>query len=104
MSDTETRQESPVWTLGERLHKAREFAGITRTGMADRLGVSERTIRNYENEAVRVTRSIVLAYAAETMVPVDWFSEDAAIRSRCVREAIRGAPEYMQPSLFAIAA
>ena len=35
----------------------------------------------------------------------DLFADaDDLLRSRCVREAIRGAPEYMQQSLFAIAA
>lgn len=70
-----------MWTLGERLQKAREHAGISRDEMADRLGVSERTIRNYENEAVKVARAVVLAYSSETSVPLGWLTDDA--RSRC---------------------
>lgn len=85
MSTTETLQatQEPVWTLGERLTKAREHAGISRDEMADRLGVTERTIRNYENDAVRITRATVLAYSAETRVPFGWIVEGLDVRSRC---------------------
>jgi len=77
----------PVWTIGERLEKARTHARIDRDEMADRLGVSERTIRNYENEAVRITRSVIIAYSVETLVPVDWLIEGATSRSRCFLDA-----------------
>lgn len=77
-----TTTETPRWTLGDRLGKARDHAGISKAEMAERLGVSERTIRNYENESVHVTRLIALAYAAETDVPVDWLMGGDA-RSTC---------------------
>lgn len=67
-----TSTETPTWTLGDRLGKAREHAGLSRADMAARLGVSERTIRNYENETVNVSRLVALAYSAETDVPVEW--------------------------------
>jgi transcriptional regulator with XRE-family HTH domain len=87
----------PTWTLGERLAKARDHAGISRPEMADRLGVSERTIRNYENESVTVNRLIALAYSAETGVGVEWLlgSNDPELRSRCF------ATEIDQLELFA---
>jgi transcriptional regulator with XRE-family HTH domain len=87
----------PTWRLGERLAKARDHAGISRPEMADRLGVSERTIRNYENETVHVTRLIALGYAAETGVMVEWLmgSDDPDLRSRC------SSTEIDQLELFA---
>ena len=37
-------------TLGERLRKAREEAGLTRREVSDRLGVTEETIRAWETD------------------------------------------------------
>lgn len=88
----------PVWTLGERLTKAREHAGITIPDMARRLGVSDKTIRNWENQAVRITRATLIAYASETSVPIDWIVGDD-LRSRC-----SFAFDEWQLELFPIAA
>jgi len=41
----------PVWTLGERLHKARTMAGVSVEDMAADIGRTDRTIRNYENDS-----------------------------------------------------
>ena len=82
ITETQAHDEVPTWTLGERLTKAREHAGISIDEMATRLGVSSKTIRNYENEAVRITRSTAIAYSAETLVPLTWFGDGAGLRSR----------------------
>lgn len=66
--------EVPVWTLQERLAKAREHAHLDRFQMADKLGVSERTIRNWERGRIDPSRSAVIAYSAVTRVPVEWFT------------------------------
>jgi len=66
--------EVPTWTLQERLAKAREHAHLDRHQMAARLGVSERTIRNWEGGAVEPTPTIVLAYSAVTHVPLVWLT------------------------------
>nr|DAL28231.1 MAG TPA_asm: helix-turn-helix domain protein [Caudoviricetes sp.] len=62
----------PVWTLGDRLRKAREAAGLDQTGMARRLGVSRGTVSNAERETVTPRRSVVMAWALATRVPLDW--------------------------------
>lgn len=72
---------TPVWTLGDRLRKARDFAGITSTDMAGRLGVSRNTITNYENDHTSPSVLAVRAYATETGVDIDWLTDGA--RSRC---------------------
>lgn len=44
---------NPVWTLGDRLAKAREHAGLTQEEMAERMGVSHSSIAKYENDAAQ---------------------------------------------------
>lgn len=66
--------EVPAWTLQERLTKAREHARLDRHQMAARLGVSERTIRNWELGRIDPTRATVLAYSAVTHVPMVWLT------------------------------
>jgi transcriptional regulator with XRE-family HTH domain len=82
-------------------------AGIGSEQMAAVVGVSRGTISNYENDHTDIPVKAVLKWAEITHVSVDWLigvDTESAIRSRCVREAIRDAPEYMQQRLFALAA
>lgn len=69
--DTQTTAIVPIWTVGDRLTKAREFAGLTQAQMADELRVSRRSIVRHETSSAP-PRSIVLAYASVTKVPVGW--------------------------------
>jgi transcriptional regulator with XRE-family HTH domain len=62
----------PVWTLGDRLRKAREVAGMDAEIMAQHVGVTDRTIRNYETDTTPVKRSVILGYSMATGVPVEW--------------------------------
>lgn len=62
----------PEWSLPERLGKARQTAGLSPIEMASRLGVTDRTVRNWESGATRVTKAQVIAYATVTKVPVAW--------------------------------
>lgn len=88
---------TPTWTLGDRLRKARDFADISSTDMAERLGVSRNTITNYENDHTRPSLLAVRAYANETGVDVEWLMGD--VKSRCFSAA--DPPEQLT---FAIAA
>lgn len=85
----------PTWTLGDRMQKAREAAGIsTAIDMAGRMGVSERTIRNWEQGSTEPKRPAVIAYASITGVPLWWLAgeeppedePDAVVRSRWFSE------------------
>lgn len=62
----------PQWTLGDRLRKARHEAGIDITDMADDIGVTPRTISNYELDATRAPKLVIRQYALRTGVPVAW--------------------------------
>ena len=61
----------PVWTVGDRLAKAREFVGLTQAQMAAELRIGRRSIVRHETSATP-PRSIVLAYASVTGVPIWW--------------------------------
>lgn len=62
----------PQWTLGDRLRKARESAGLEQTELAQSLGASRKTIGNAERGQHQPRRSLVMAWALATNVPVRW--------------------------------
>lgn len=73
MSITEATAIVPVWTLGDRLAKAREFAGIkTVTDMGALMGVTEKTIRTWENGKHRIPRHAIVAWSQFTGVDLNW--------------------------------
>lgn len=81
----------PTWTIGDRLRKARETAGIGVQEMADALGVDRGTITRYER-ATAVRGQTVLAYAKVCEVDEGWLRGDyatagAGVRSRCFDDA-----------------
>lgn len=67
-----TRTAIPVWTTGDRLTKARDWAGLTQEQMANRLGIGRRSIVRYEAQS-DPPRTVVLSYAMATGVPEWWF-------------------------------
>jgi transcriptional regulator with XRE-family HTH domain len=71
----ETLTSLPVWTLGDRLRKARDHAGLSVQEMADDLGVSRTTISKYEHDATGkrgVPRMAILRYADVSGIPIEW--------------------------------
>ena len=64
----------PVYELtpGERLAKARRNTNISTAEMAELLGVTDRTIRNYENDVTPIKRSAFITYAWHTGYDLDW--------------------------------
>jgi transcriptional regulator with XRE-family HTH domain len=73
MANTQTIPR-PAWTLGDRLRKARECAGIGSGQMARTLHVSRNSITNYERrETVEdVSYPVLIAWSSVTGVPLDW--------------------------------
>ncbi len=73
MSET-TAPNVPTWTLGDRLRKARELAGMDQDELARRVGISRGTVSNYElGRGVRPPKVVVLrAWANECGVPYGW--------------------------------
>lgn len=80
----------PVWTISDRLRKAREAAGLSQGELAVLMRVSRQTISNYENPGwTRRRQGVVIdQWAAKTGVPVEWIEgrwdgEPDEVRSRC---------------------
>lgn len=61
----------PEWTRGERLAKARREAGFTVPEMAELLGVSEKTVYNYERDRP-IRRSVLIVWASRCHVDYGW--------------------------------
>ena len=64
--------EGPVWTLGDRLYKARKQAGLTQHDMAERMEVSRASVSNWENDEHRPYRRSLRQWATITGVSVEW--------------------------------
>lgn len=66
----------PVWTLGDKLRKARVDAGLEQAELASEIGVSRNTVRNYEAEKTAPRRPVLLAWAMRTGVSLEWLTQD----------------------------
>ena len=88
MSDmaTTTGTAIPTWTLGDRLRKAREWAGIKQEEMARRLAKSRTAISGWEGDQHRPDMLAIRAWSHETEVPVWWLlgeePDDQSVTSR----------------------
>jgi transcriptional regulator with XRE-family HTH domain len=70
----------PAWTFGDRVRKARELAGLTQAQLAERMGVSRKTIKNYEADTTQPQRPLDFAQRLAEIadVPTAWlmFGDD----------------------------
>lgn len=73
-SATHRTGDNPVWTMGDRLRKAREVSGYTQSDLADQIGISKRTIQSAENGHHAVRRITINAWSLATGVPVAWLT------------------------------
>jgi transcriptional regulator with XRE-family HTH domain len=64
----------PVFTLGDRLRKAREVAGLTQTELANSLGIGRRSVSRYEDGVQMPKRGAVMAWSMATGVPFEWLA------------------------------
>ena len=62
----------PTWSQADRLRKAREFAGLEQTDLAEATGMSRATISNYERGNVAPRRAGLNLWAMATGVPLKW--------------------------------
>lgn len=61
-----------MWSLTDRLRKAREHAGLKQQELADRIGVSRGAVGNYEQGITEPKRPVLLSWALATRVPLKW--------------------------------
>lgn len=62
----------PVWGLGDRLRKAREFAHMSQSDLAEVAGVSRRTISKLESDESEPRHAYVIAWSFATGVQLHW--------------------------------
>ncbi|MGD7734145.1 helix-turn-helix domain-containing protein, partial [Propionibacteriaceae bacterium G57] len=62
----------PVWTLADRMRKAREVTGLDQQAFSEELGVSRSTVSNAERGKVQPSRLLVAAWAMRSGVPLVW--------------------------------
>ena len=74
MTDAASSVGVPRWTLGDRLRKARECAGLSTAEIAEVLEVTDRTVRNYETGATPIKRPALRVWAMRTGVPYVWLT------------------------------
>lgn len=92
--------------MGDRLAKARRYAGIDQADMARRLHLNRNTIGNYENDRTGprgVPYPVLVAWAAECGVTVAWLLGDTENVEWSVTNPLVG-PYDDQLALFAAAA
>lgn len=101
-----TNRRIPQWTVGDRLRKARETAGIFVEEMATKVGRSRNSVTKYER-ARTVDVNIVRSYADLTDTPMEWlltghgpdeggpFPDGVTLRQR--RGIRRGNPLILLP-------
>lgn len=62
----------PTWTVGDRLRKAREFAGHNQEHLAATIGIARRSVSAYEADQVTPKRPVLLAWAMACGVDLEW--------------------------------
>lgn len=67
----------PEWTIGDRLRKAREHAGLTQAAAARTLGISRQSIARYESGDREPPRPVVMSWALVMGVSLDWLQGTA---------------------------
>ena len=64
----------PTWTLGDRMGKALDHAGIGMQEMADYLGVSRTSVSNWVHGRVSPSRQTLMLWALRTGVDLVWIT------------------------------
>jgi transcriptional regulator with XRE-family HTH domain len=65
----------PAWTLGDRMRKAREHAGLKQSELAEEIGVGRSTIVTYETGKSQPPRPVLLSWALRCGVPFEWLAD-----------------------------
>jgi transcriptional regulator with XRE-family HTH domain len=76
----------PTWTLGDRLRKAREAAGLRQDDLAPMLHVARATLASWENNKHMPSYLAVLKWAEVTGVPVEWLAEGRTVTGTVTHE------------------
>lgn len=94
-----TTTHIPELTLARRLYLARDELGLNQAEFAARIGVSRRSVVNYESGHTHPSRPVLLSWALATGVPLEWFEEAPDYSPR-----IHDAQRFVQWALFVLVA
>lgn len=72
MTTQPNEHEDPVFTIGDRLRKAREHAGMDQSQLAEATGISRASVVNYEKGHTRPRAVVLKQWALATGVREDW--------------------------------
>lgn len=64
----------PLYGFGERLKQAREQAGYSKKGLAEKVKIDRKIIQKYENDECRANFTVVAKLAYELNVSIDWLA------------------------------
>ncbi|MGB3604223.1 MAG: helix-turn-helix transcriptional regulator [Gordonia sp. (in: high G+C Gram-positive bacteria)] len=64
--------------LNDRMMKSRSHAGFTQASIARQLGISQRSVSNYESGERKPSRAIVIAWSFATGVNLHWLETGEA--------------------------
>lgn len=64
----------PAWSLQDRLLKARKFADLSQTELANEIGISKASVVNYERGHTRPSRPVLLSWALTCGVSLEWLA------------------------------
>ena len=66
----------PVWTLGDRLRKARRDSRISTSTMAAKLGCHRNSVLGWETDRTVPPLEVIVRWSRATKVPLWWFVDD----------------------------
>lgn len=100
MHGTLNAQRVPVLTLSIRLRLAREAAGLSQEELADAVGISRRSISNYEVGLTQPNRPNMLSLALVTGVSLEWLMAGTTSEGQCCQCGQPTMPDLQgQPAL-----
>lgn len=96
----------PEWTIGDRMRKAREHAGLSQTQLATRAGIGRTTVVAYESGRSFPSRPNLLSWSMATGISYEWMchSDTQPCGPRGITAGLPGnesRSNYMQSSYAA---
>src|SRR6266550_7558545 len=62
---------------GDRLRQVRELSGLTQTGLAKRLGISQSTIAYIERDRLQPSEDLIESISVQTGFPIPYFHQES---------------------------
>ena len=87
-------------TLPIRLRVSRDYAGLTQTELADRMGVSRQTIANAETGARQPRKVVVTSWAFACGVDAEWLRTGETRNPSPDGEGLEARHEGFEPPTF----